>query len=54
VFGRQWAIVNNSECDLVILSAMMVQKKDFHYLIRKAVDMGKKVAVGGPYSPTWL
>ncbi|PHV63882.1 B12-binding domain-containing radical SAM protein [Cyanobacterium aponinum] len=40
-------------CDLVILSAMMVQKKDFHYLIRKAVDMGKKVAVGGPY-PTSL
>jgi radical SAM superfamily enzyme YgiQ (UPF0313 family) len=40
-------------CDLVILSAMIVQKEDFHHLIRKAVAMGKKVAVGGPY-PTSL
>ncbi len=36
-------------CDLVILSAMMVQKPDFHALIEKAVRLGKKVAVGGPY-----
>ncbi|MGY2780436.1 radical SAM superfamily enzyme YgiQ (UPF0313 family) [Thermostichus sp. MS-CIW-23] len=36
-------------CDLVILSAMLVQKQDFHALIRKAVQLGKKVAVGGPY-----
>jgi radical SAM superfamily enzyme YgiQ (UPF0313 family) len=36
-------------CDLVILSAMLVQQDDFHQLIRKAVDIGKKVAVGGPY-----
>lgn len=36
-------------CDLVILSAMLVQKPDFHHLIRKAVQLGKKVAVGGPY-----
>jgi radical SAM superfamily enzyme YgiQ (UPF0313 family) len=36
-------------CDLVILSAMLVQKPDFHALIRKAVQLGKKVAVGGPY-----
>lgn len=36
-------------CDLVILSAMIVQRPDFHGLIRKAVALGKKVAVGGPY-----
>jgi radical SAM superfamily enzyme YgiQ (UPF0313 family) len=36
-------------CDLVILSAMLVQKPDFHNLIQKAVRLGKKVAVGGPY-----
>jgi radical SAM superfamily enzyme YgiQ (UPF0313 family) len=40
-------------CDLVILSAMMVQKPDFQQLIRKAINLGKKVAVGGPY-PTSL
>lgn len=40
-------------CDLVIVSAMMVQKPDFHNVIRKAVRLGKKVAVGGPY-PTSL
>jgi radical SAM superfamily enzyme YgiQ (UPF0313 family) len=36
-------------CDLVILSAMIVQKADFQSLIQKAVQLGKKVAVGGPY-----
>lgn len=36
-------------CDIVILSAMLAQKSDFHALIRKAVRLGKKVAVGGPY-----
>ena len=36
-------------CDLVILSAMLVQKEDFQALIRKGVEHGKKVAVGGPY-----
>lgn len=36
-------------CDLVILSAMIVQKSDFQALIQKAVQLGKKVAVGGPY-----
>ncbi len=36
-------------CELVILSAMLVQKPDFHALIQKAVQLGKKVAVGGPY-----
>ena len=40
-------------CDLVIVSAMMVQREDFHHLIRKTVAMGKRVAVGGPY-PTSL
>ncbi len=38
-----------SWCDLVIISAMLVQKQDFHSLIQKAVHLGKKVAVGGPY-----
>ncbi|MGB8698063.1 MAG: B12-binding domain-containing radical SAM protein [Thermosynechococcaceae cyanobacterium] len=36
-------------CDLVILSAMLVQKTDFKALIQKAVQLGKPVAVGGPY-----
>jgi radical SAM superfamily enzyme YgiQ (UPF0313 family) len=36
-------------CDLVILSAMLVQKPDFRGLIDKALRLGKKVAVGGPY-----
>ncbi|WP_017297127.1 B12-binding domain-containing radical SAM protein [Nodosilinea nodulosa] len=36
-------------CDLVIISAMLVQKPDFQALIRKAVRLGKQVAVGGPY-----
>ncbi|MFQ3614554.1 MAG: DUF4070 domain-containing protein [Cyanobacteriota bacterium] len=36
-------------CNLVILSAMLVQKQDFQALIRKGVALGKKVAVGGPY-----
>ncbi len=36
-------------CDLVILSAMLVQKPDFQALIQKAVRLGKQVAVGGPY-----
>jgi len=36
-------------CDLVILSAMLAQKPDFHALIQKAARLGKKVAVGGPY-----
>lgn len=36
-------------CDLVILSAMLVQKPDFLLLIQKAVRLGKTVAVGGPY-----
>ncbi|AFY72427.1 Fe-S oxidoreductase [Synechococcus sp. PCC 7502] len=36
-------------CDLVILSAMLVQKSDFHTLIQKALRLGKKVAVGGAY-----
>ncbi len=36
-------------CDIVILSAMLVQRPDFKYLIEKANRLGKKVAVGGPY-----
>ena len=33
-------------CDIVILSAMLAQRQDFHFLIKKAVQLGKKVAVG--------
>lgn len=36
-------------CDIVILSAMLAQKEDFLAEIQKAVQLGKKVAVGGPY-----
>jgi radical SAM superfamily enzyme YgiQ (UPF0313 family) len=36
--------------DLVILSAMIVQKEDFLAQIREAKGRGKKVAVGGPYA----
>ena len=36
-------------CDLVILSAMVAQKQDFLAQIKKAAQLGKKVAVGGPY-----
>jgi radical SAM superfamily enzyme YgiQ (UPF0313 family) len=39
--------------DLVILSAMIVQKEDLLAQIREAKRRGKKVAVGGPY-PTAL
>lgn len=51
-FDRNVACETNADwewCDLVILSAMLVQKPDFQALIRKAVQLGKKVAVGGPY-----
>ncbi|WP_404784827.1 B12-binding domain-containing radical SAM protein [Altericista sp. CCNU0014] len=36
--------------DLVILSAMIVQKQDFLAQIQEAKRRGKKVAVGGPYA----
>jgi radical SAM superfamily enzyme YgiQ (UPF0313 family) len=36
--------------DLVILSAMIVQKKDFLNLIQLSKQYGKSVAVGGPYA----
>ncbi len=36
-------------CELVILSAMVAQKEDFLAQIEKAAQLGKKVAVGGPY-----
>lgn len=36
-------------CDLVIISAMLVQQSDFQALIQKGVSLGKQVAVGGPY-----
>lgn len=37
-------------CDLVMISAMISQHEDFHALIAKAVRLGKKVVVGGPYA----
>lgn len=36
-------------CDLIIISAMIVQKVDFRSLIERGVSLGKKVAVGGPF-----
>jgi radical SAM superfamily enzyme YgiQ (UPF0313 family) len=36
-------------CDLVIISAMIIQKADLRSLIQKGVALGKKVAVGGPF-----
>lgn len=40
-------------CDLVIISAMVIQKKDFTALIQKAIALGKQVAVGGPYPTSY-
>ncbi|MFM6075507.1 MAG: B12-binding domain-containing radical SAM protein, partial [Dolichospermum sp.] len=37
-------------CDLVIISAMIIQKQDFSELIKKGKRLGKKVAVGGPFA----
>jgi len=37
-------------CDLVIISAMVIQKQDLWDLIQKGVALGKKVAVGGPFA----
>jgi radical SAM superfamily enzyme YgiQ (UPF0313 family) len=37
-------------CELVIISAMIVQRDDFRQTIQTAVAKGKKVAVGGPFS----
>lgn len=36
-------------CELVIISAMIIQKQDLEKLIQKGVALGKKVAVGGPF-----
>ncbi|BAZ28290.1 radical SAM domain-containing protein [Cylindrospermum sp. NIES-4074] len=36
-------------CDLVIISAMIIQQQDLGELIKKAIALGKKVAVGGPF-----
>jgi hypothetical protein len=36
-------------CELVIISAMIIQKQDLRELIQKGVCLGKKVAVGGPF-----
>jgi len=40
-------------CDLVIISAMIIQRQDFRELIQKALSLGKKVAVGGPYPTSY-
>jgi radical SAM superfamily enzyme YgiQ (UPF0313 family) len=39
-----------SWCDIIIISAMIIQKQDFRELIQKGVTLGKKVAVGGPFA----
>jgi radical SAM superfamily enzyme YgiQ (UPF0313 family) len=36
-------------CDMVMISAMIVQRDDFRDVIRKGVAKGKRVAVGGPF-----
>ena len=36
-------------CDLVIISAMIIQKQDLQELIQTGIARGKKVAVGGPF-----
>ncbi|AFZ56883.1 B12-binding domain-containing radical SAM protein [Anabaena cylindrica FACHB-243] len=36
-------------CDIIIISAMIIQKQDFGELIQKGIALGKKVAVGGPF-----
>jgi radical SAM superfamily enzyme YgiQ (UPF0313 family) len=40
-------------CDVVIISAMVIQRQDFCDLIHKGVTLGKKVAVGGPYPTSY-
>ncbi len=40
-------------CDLVIISAMVIQQQDFRQLIHKGLSLGKKVAVGGPYPTSY-
>lgn len=37
-------------CELVIVSAMVIQRADLRQVIQKAVLLGKKVAVGGPFA----
>lgn len=36
-------------CDIIIISAMIIQRQDLGELIQKGVALGKKVAVGGPF-----
>ncbi len=38
-----------SEADLILVSAMLVQKESFHRVIQRCKKWGKPVAVGGPY-----
>jgi radical SAM superfamily enzyme YgiQ (UPF0313 family) len=40
-------------CDLVIISAMVIQTQDLRSLIHKGLALGKKVAVGGPYPTSY-
>jgi radical SAM superfamily enzyme YgiQ (UPF0313 family) len=40
-------------CELVIISAMVIQKQDFRSLIQKGISLGKSVAVGGPYPTSY-
>src|SRR6185503_421885 len=45
VTDKEWAWA-----DIVLISAMIVQKPSFFDLIREARRRGKPVAVGGPYA----
>lgn len=40
-------------CDLIMISAMIIQKQDFKSLIQKGIVLGKRVAVGGPYPTSY-
>lgn len=46
----RWEVDEDWEwCDVVLISAMIIQKEDFRTLIHKGVALGKRVAVGGPF-----
>jgi len=40
--------------ELVMISAMIVQKKDFHDQVQESKRRGKPVAVGGPYATSFI
>lgn len=38
--------------DIVFASAMLVQKESLNYVIRRCIELGKRITVGGPYVST--